>query len=223
LISAGAEWRALLPDFPGVEEQPTPYGKTFSASLAGQRVQFLHGGWGKVAAAGSTQYAIDRWKPERLINLGTCGGFAGQVVRGDVIMAEKTVIYDIVEQMTDPEQAIEHYSVEMDLTWLSSPPPQPVRQKTLVSADRDIVMEDIPLLIKRYQAVAADWESGAIAWTAQRNGLPCLVLRGVSDLVDASVGEAYGNYAFFEEQCKEIMASFAQHLPAWIEAFRGAE
>jgi hypothetical protein len=41
--------------------------------------------------------------------------------------------------------------------------------------------------------------------------------------VDASVGEAYGNYAFFEEQCKEIMASFAQHLPAWIEAFRGAE
>jgi nucleoside phosphorylase len=43
---------------------------------------FLHGGWGKVAAAGSTQYAIDRWAPARLINLGTCGGFKG-VLNGD--------------------------------------------------------------------------------------------------------------------------------------------
>ncbi|MCB2209755.1 5'-methylthioadenosine/S-adenosylhomocysteine nucleosidase [bacterium] len=223
MISAGAEWRALLPFFPEAEEQSTPYGNTFNASLAGKRVQFLHGGWGKVAAAGSTQYAINRWGPERLINLGTCGGFAGRVKRGDVILAEKTVIYDIVEQMTDPQQAIERYSVEMDLTWLPSPPPQAVQIKTLVSADRDIIVEDIPMLIEQYQAVAADWESGAIAWTARRNSLPCLVLRGVSDLVDADVSEAYGNYAFFEEQCKEIMASFARNLPAWIEAFRGAE
>jgi nucleoside phosphorylase len=223
LISAGAEWRALLPYFPKADEQLTPYGNTFNAVLAGQRVQFLHGGWGKVAAAGSAQYAIDRWQPARIINLGTCGGFAGQVERGDVILAEKTLIYDIVEQMTDPAQAIQHYSVEMDLDWLSAPPPQPVLRKTLVSADRDIVVDDIPMLIERYQAVAADWESGAIAWTARRNGLPCLVLRGVSDLVDASVGEAYGNYTFFEEQCKEIMAGFAQHLPAWITTFREAE
>ena len=32
-------------------------------------------------------------------------------------------------------------------------------------------------------AVACDWESGAIAWVAARNHLPCLILRGVSDLV----------------------------------------
>ncbi|MDY6872987.1 MAG: 5'-methylthioadenosine/S-adenosylhomocysteine nucleosidase [Chloroflexota bacterium] len=219
MISAGAEWRALLPYYPEADVQATPYGNTFNASLAGQGVQFLHGGWGKVAAAGSTQYAIDRWQPERLINLGTCGGFTGRVARGDIILAEKTVIYDIVEQMTDPQQAIEQYSVKMDLAWLPEPPPQPVLKKTLVSADRDIVAADIPDLIETYQAVAADWESGAIAWTAQRNGLPCLVLRGVSDLVDANVVEAYGNYAFFEEQCREIMARFARHLPAWIEVF----
>jgi adenosylhomocysteine nucleosidase len=219
LISAGAEWRALLPYFDSVDERPTPYGETFSAVLAGQHVQFLHGGWGKVAAAGSTQYAIDRWQPERIINLGTCGGFAGQVERGEVILAEKTIIYDIIEQMSDQAQAIQHYTVDFDLDWLSAELPQPVLKTTLVSADRDIVVEDIPGLIEKYKAVAADWESGAIAWVARRNEIPCLILRGVTDLVDAEVAEAYGNYAFFEDQCKEIMAGFARYLPAWIEIF----
>lgn len=223
LISAGAEWRALQPHFPKAEEQATPYGHTFNATLAGQRVQFLHGGWGKVAAAGSTQYAIDRWQPDRIINLGTCGGFAGQIERGQVILAERAVIYDIIEQMTDYEQAIQHYSVSFDLSWLPPVLPQPVLRCTLVSADRDIVVEDIPGLIENYGAVAADWESGAIAWVAKQNRVPCLILRGVSDLVDATVAEAYGNYAFFEEQCKEIMADFARHLPEWIEAFQQAE
>jgi adenosylhomocysteine nucleosidase len=204
LISAGAEWRAILPHFPEANLEPSPYGETFATALAGQTVRFLHGGWGKVAAAGSTQYAID----------------AGEVERGAIILAEKTLIYDIIEQMSDPAGAIEHYSVTLDLNWMPTPPPQPVLRKTLVSADRDIVAEDIPDLIEKYGAAAADWESGAIAWVAQRNNIPCLILRGVSDLVDASVAEAYGNYAFFEAQSQEIMQKLIEHLPEWMAVFR---
>jgi len=220
LISAGAEWRALLPHFPETDVEPTPYGHCFTTRIADQEVQFLHGGWGKVAAAGSTQYAIDRWKPQRLVNLGTCGGFKGQVKRGAVILAQKTIIYDIIEQMTDYNQAITKYSVDFDLSWLPEEAPQPITIGTIVSADRDILPDDIPDLIRKYGASVADWESGAIAWVAQKNDLPCMILRGVSDLVNADNGEAYGNYAFFEAQCQEIMAKFAHHLPAWLAAFR---
>ena len=53
LISAGAEWRAVLSYYhPAC--QPTPYGDYFLSRIAGQPVVFLHGGWGKIAAAGST-------------------------------------------------------------------------------------------------------------------------------------------------------------------------
>lgn len=179
----------------------------------------MHGGWGKVAAAGSTQYAIDRWSPKRIVNLGTCGGFEGYIHRGDVILAEKTVIYDIIEKMSDPDQAIEKYSVTFDLSWLPPPPPQEVIIGTMVSADRDLLSEDIPHLVKKYNARVADWESGAIAWVAKRNHLPCLILRGVTDLVDQSSGEAYGDYAFFEAQSQLVMAELVTHLPAWIECF----
>jgi adenosylhomocysteine nucleosidase len=219
LVSAGAEWRALLTHFPEVDLLKTPYGKCFHAQIGGQRSWFLHGEWGKVAAAGSTQYAVDRWRPKRVINIGTCGGFKGHIERGEVILAKKTIIYDIFEQMSDPNAAIERYAVDLDLSWLPDPPPQPVRVGTLVSADRDIDPRDITELIEKYGAFAADWESGAIAWVAQRNGVPCLVLRAVSDLVDGHTAEAYGDYAFFEAQCQEIMSTFIHHLPGWIEAF----
>lgn len=219
LISAGAEWRAFIPHFPQAAVENTPYGDCFAAEIDHRDVRFLHGGWGKVAAAGSTQYAIDRWHPDRIINLGTCGGFSGRIERGGVILASKTLIYDIFEQMTDAQRALEHYTVNMDLSWLPDSPPQSVWVRTLVSADRDILPEDIPQLIDEFDACAADWESGAIAWVAQRNGLPCLILRAVSDLVDAEQGEAYGQYPFFEAQCLTIMRDFARTLPEWIAAF----
>ena len=223
LISAGAEWRALISHFPRAELSSSPYGNSFQATIADQNAVFLHGGWGKVAAAGSTQYAVDHWQPQRLVNLGTCGGFSGQIDRGEVILAERTIIYDIIEQMTNSTSAIDHYAVTHHLGWLPDPPPQPVIRGTLLSADQDIMPSNILELIDKYQAKAADWESGAIAWVARQNHLPCLILRGVSDVVDNQRGEAYGNYAFFEEQCRLIMAEFVQHLPAWLEAFRNSD
>lgn len=219
LISAGAEWRALCTHFPDSDLEATPYGECFTTGIGKHQVSFLHGGWGKVAAAGSAQYAIDRWRPRRVVNLGTCGGFAGQIERGAILLAERTIIYDIIEQMTDQDNAIAHYSCELDLSWLPDPPPQPVVRGTIVSADRDIVPEDIPYLIEKLNAPAGDWESGAIAWVAKRNTLPCLILRGVSDLVDPTEGEAYGNYAFFEEQTRLIMDELIKHLPVWLVAF----
>jgi len=88
----------------------------------------------------------------------------------------------------------------------------------LVSADRDIVSGDIPDLIKKYDAVAADWESGAIAWVAQKNGIKCLILRGVTDLVSTEAGEAYGDYDLFSQRTKEVMRKLFDQLPKWQDS-----
>jgi adenosylhomocysteine nucleosidase len=222
LISASEEWRAFTPHFPLARIESTPYGDFFTEEINGYPVVFLHGSWGKIAAAGSTQYAILRWRPERIVNIGTCGGFQGQVEHGQVILAAKTIIYDIIEQMGDHDDAIRHYTVDFDLTWLPSPTPQPVTAGTIVSADRDIVSADIPDLIQRYNAAVGDWESGPIAWVARRNQVPCLILRAVSDLVGEHGSEAYQNDDYFPQQCLPIMAEFVRHLPAWLDAFRSA-
>jgi len=79
------------------------------------------------------------------------------------------------------------------------------------------VAEDIPGLKARYGAVAADWESGAIAWVTRRNDTRCLILRGVSDLVGEDGGEAYeGGIAVFYEGTGDVMGRLLEQLPAWL-------
>lgn len=216
-ISAQAEWRVVRDFFPRVEMQHSPYGECFERVVGGRTVVFVQGGWGKIAAAASTQFALARWAPEVLINLGTCGGLAGRgVERGEILLVERTLVYDIIEQMGDANAAIQHYAVDLDLDWLREPYPQPARRSLLVSADRDICIPDIPLLVERYGAVAADWESGAIAWVAQRNHTRALILRGVSDLVGDSGGEAYGALEVFHEGTRKVMLPMLEALPGWL-------
>jgi len=212
LISAGAEWRAVKEILAPPDVQTTVMGETF----VDRGVTWFHGGWGKISAAASAQYSIDRYQPDLLVNLGTCGGFEGRIERGTIILVERTIVYDIQEQMSDPQAAIAHYSTDLDLSWLANPLPGKVHRGLLVSADRDILPADIPGLVKEYGAVAADWESGAIAWVARKNKVKCLILRGVSDLVSERGGEAYDNIQFFHESTLAIMKQLVDELPDWL-------
>lgn len=222
LISANAEWRVVKELFPNLESRQTPFGESAELRLSTFNLQIVHGGWGKISAAASAQYVIDYFHPDLLINLGTCGGFAGRIESGAVILVERTLVYDIIEQMGDGAEAVEHYGVDVDLSWLGDNGKWlmdhgKVMRGLLVSADRDILVEDIPMLVEKYDAVAADWESGAIAWVAKRNGTRLLILRGVTDLVGADGGEAYGNIELFHERTKMVMKDLFNQLPNWLD------
>jgi len=222
LISADAEWKAIRKLFPEAQVQASPFGQWFldwvegKASKVSTLVRFFQGGWGKVSAAASTQYVIDHWQPELLINLGTCGGFAGEIAPGDIVLADKTLIYDIYELMGDPVAHLSHYTTCIDLSWLGGSYPQPVVITTLVSGDRDLNPAEIPELRSRFAAVAGDWESGAIAWVAGRNNRRCLILRGVSDLVGATGSLAYTHEDYFDHAAFIIMQRLVTTLPDWI-------
>ena len=94
-ISANIEWQALKALLPQDVYHSSPYGEWFQIDASAlpnapenlqiQSLIFFHQGWGKIAAAAATQYAIDRWQPEILINLGTCGGFAGEIEKYAIV------------------------------------------------------------------------------------------------------------------------------------------
>ncbi len=221
LISADVEWRFILQLHPQVEILESPLGEWFvdQIDIFGRQepIRFFHGGWGKIAAAASAQYVIDRWKPELLINLGTCGGFEGLIEKGEIVLVERTIVYDLVEQMGDSESAISHYSTDLDLSWLGEDYPIKVVKTLMVSGDRDLMVGDLPILKHRYDARVGDWESGAIAYVASRNKIRLLILRGVTDLVGAMGGEAYGNFKLFEQATQTIMQGLNQSISGWLE------
>jgi adenosylhomocysteine nucleosidase len=225
IISANAEWRVVRDFFPACQVSQSPFGEWFSNYFSleqdvSEPVLFVQGGWGKVAAGASVQFAIDAWRPRLIINLGTCGGFAGEISRREIILVEKTIIYDIYEQMGDPDEHTKRYTTELDSSWIAEPYPIPVIRSLLVSGDRDLFPDEIPMLKTKYGAKAGDWESGAIAWVASKNHTPCMILRGVTDLVGAEGGDAYnGNISYFYRNTELVMRRLLEALPGWLSMY----
>jgi adenosylhomocysteine nucleosidase len=218
LISAIAEWNAVKPLFPDVKVRRFPFGECFDILLQDEHISFFHSGWGKIASAGSMQYVIDKYSPDLVVNLGTCGGFEGGVKPGEIILVEQTYVYDIVELMGDLD-IVSYYASSLDLSWLAEPYPYPVRRGMIASADSDLPPAKIPFL-KTQGAIAADWESAALAWVAQRNRARLLILRGVSDMVSEAGGEAYNNIEMFNERARGIMQQLVEQLPDWLNAVK---
>ncbi|MBT3982593.1 MAG: 5'-methylthioadenosine/S-adenosylhomocysteine nucleosidase [Bacteriovoracaceae bacterium] len=212
IISANSEWRAAKSTLSPEKIGLCPYGEYF---YHGDLV-FLRGGCGKVDAAASAQYLISKWGPSIVFNLGTCGGIAGEVSRGDLILVEKTIIYDMYEKMSDPDQFIREYSTDIDLCWLETCP-LPVTRETMLSADRDLDQSDIPHLKSKYGAKVVDWESGSIARVCQKNNVKCLIIRGVSDTVSLEKPQSYQkNTDDYHTGAKDIIPKLIHSLPEWI-------
>jgi adenosylhomocysteine nucleosidase len=218
LISAIAEWNGVKPLFPKAKIRQFPFGECFDILLQDEHISFFHSGWGKISSAGSMQYVIDHYSPDLIVNLGTCGGFADAVTQGEIILVEKTYVYDIVELMGDLD-IVSYYASSLDLSWLPEPHPFPVRRGLIASADSDLPPEKISSLQAR-GAIAADWESAALAWVAQRNKARLLILRGVSDMVSEEGGEVYNNIEIFNERAKGIMQQLVEQLPEWLNAVK---
>lgn len=192
LISAGAEWQAVRTFYPDVPVAPSPFGDAMHLKIESWSLDLLHTGWGKIASAAAMQYVIDQESPDLVVNLGTCGGFEGEVHQGEILLVERTFVYDIVELM-EAEDISPFYSTALDMSWLPEPYPHPARRAVVASADSDLMPERIPQLRSK-GAIAADWESAALAWVAQRNNTRLLILRGVSDIVGKHGSDAYDNY-----------------------------
>lgn len=208
LISAGAEWKIVRAQFSDEPLHDSPFGQWLVHRLGSEDVVFFHGGYGKVAAAGSTQYAIDRWRPALLVNLGTCGGFGSERKVGDVVLANDTTIYDIVELMGDPEEAIADFHTRLDTTVWPARLAKRVVVGPIVSADRDLDPAAVAGLRAKYHAGVGDWESGAIAWVAAHNHTRVIILRGVTDLVDAASGDpTYHAAGAWERASVAVMTS----------------
>jgi len=220
LVSANAEWAPLREYLAPARVEPTPYGECFTRPFGDGEVVFLHGGWGKISAAASTEYAITRWNPEALINLGTCGGIEGRAVRGDKLLVTRAITYDIYESMGDSADAIRWYTTDVDLGWLDDRFPLQVRRSHLVSADRDLMPSQVDELVERFDAIAADWESSAIAFVAQRRAVPLLIIRTVSDLVTSRAGETIGALHVFEGAATNAMRELAGDLTTLVPYVR---
>lgn len=160
-----------------------PFGECFEDLIGKHRALIYESGATKTRSAAACQYIIDRWRPDAIINLGTCGGVAEGIDKGDLVLATRTFQYDVRQRFGKPSKRFDRgLTVDLDTSWVRATGYSRIIHKGLIaSADQDLDYEQRRSL-ERMGALAADWESASIATVCALNGVRCLILRGVSDI-----------------------------------------
>jgi nucleoside phosphorylase len=131
-------------------------------------------GMGKVAAALAATHLVVAHKVTLLINAGLCGQLAQachwQV--GDLLRVSSAIEGDCDRfgQAASP--------IDCDARWFPR-----LKSARLVTSDRPVFQSD-----RREQLAAtgelADMEGAAVAYVAHRYGIPCVLIKGISDRAD---------------------------------------
>jgi len=150
----------------------------------------LQCGIGEIAAAAGTQYLISVCGAELVVNFGVVGGLTPEMAVCRLCVVEKVVHYKFdlseggyglaegqCEGQESPWIATDSALVEAART--AEPSLMPV---TCASGDKFIgTTEEKAFLHQKWNADICEMEAAAIVLTCQRNKIPCLSLKAVSD------------------------------------------
>jgi nucleoside phosphorylase len=213
-ITSKVEWKETKSLLDPIEINAYPYGEYVKTIIDNLECIFYHGGPTKTLASGACQYAIDRWAPEILFVLGTCGGVAEDLQPFDVILAEKTAQWDV-----DPARKkvnIFHEMIALDNSWTNWDDfPYKIVKGFIASGDQTVTASNCDRL-RNGEVTAADWETASIAKICSVNDVKCCIVRGVSDLGS----EREFNFEIFQRNTFIIMEMLIKsYLPPLVSCY----
>ncbi len=192
--------------------------KIFTGTISNKIVILAQSGVGKVNAALNTQYIIDTYKPDIIINTGVAGGIANGLDVGDVVIGTYLVQHDFDVTVLgyargymctgiEKDKPTKYYCDKDLINQFQSclkqnMPVTKIHQGIIASGDKFVSGKEIKKEINEYfGAMAVEMEGCAIAQVATRNKIPFIVTRAISDLADGKTAE-YQNE--FEKKISEV-------------------
>ena len=184
-ICSEIEWRntkAIL-KISTAKLQSQPFGEFFYYRIGQHRSIIYQSGATKTRSAAACQFAIDTWHPDAVVNLGTCGGVADKVKKLNIILADKTFQYDVIQRFGKPSVCFKRgLKKTLDISWVDlTKVSRTIYIGTIASADQDLADEHRKVLQNK-KVLTADWESASIAKICKLNKIKCLILRGITDI-----------------------------------------
>jgi len=180
--------------------------KIFTGNIKDNFIILAQSGVGKVNAALNTQYIIDTFKPNFIINTGVAGGIDDCLKVGDVVIGTYLVQHDFdvtvlgyakgymctgIEKDKPTKYycdkiLIEKFQNSLEKNMIKNK----IHQGVIASGDVFVSGKEIKKEINKYfGALAVEMEGCAIAQVATRNKIPFVVVRAISDLADGKVAE----------------------------------
>lgn len=182
-LCSDLEWDSVKMLFKDFDLKTSPYGELFTIQNNQKSLTFFHSGTTKLKAAAGCQYILDKFNPDRHFLIGTSGGVAKSIKKKDIVIAERTAIYDHIYRFGEEFEFIAKDSIkDLNNTWIKQLKfPFDIKYGFVASADQDIDYTVRKQLLKE-NVLAADWESGAVAIVCDLNKIPCTIIRGITDI-----------------------------------------
>ena len=185
-----------------IEKLPAPQGfEVCRLQTGGHEIYAIHTGMGEIAAASGVQYLITKYGVEVIVNFGVVGGLTGEMKKQRICVVDRVVHYkyDCSEFLPLKVGQVDgHDSVflptDETLVEKALAACPDLKRATCCSGDKFVGTEgEKRHLSVTFEGDVCDMESAGIVLTSEANGVPCLLLKAVSD------GLTGGAKEFFEE------------------------
>jgi len=173
----------------------------------------IKSGAGEIAAASATQLLICAFDVDMILNFGIVGGLTEEVSRHGICVVKQVVHYDFDLSACDPVPPCQYYGYDsiyipaneelLEKALKVAPDLMPV---TCASGDKFVDGgEPKRRLNREYGADICEMEAAAIFLTCDRNGIPCLSIKMVSDGVTGGADEFRARYMDTSSRCLEVL------------------
>ncbi|WP_419881475.1 5'-methylthioadenosine/S-adenosylhomocysteine nucleosidase [Peribacillus sp. B-H-3] len=195
IIGAMEEEVTILRDKLENLEQVTIAGSEFNTGmLDGVEVILLKSGIGKVNAAMSTAILLEKFKPDAVINTGSAGGYLPSLNVGDVVISTEVRHHDVDVTIFGYEYG---QVPQMPAAFTSDPALLKIAEEAAkeisdIQVAKGLIVtgdsfmhdpERVEFVRSQFTDLAAvEMEAAAIAQVAYQFGVPCVIIRSLSDI-----------------------------------------
>ena len=152
-----------------------PYGgvEYHKGTLAGKQVVVCCAGMGKANAAATTQVLITKFGAEKIIFSGIAGNMTSKIGIGDVVIGKTVLYHDAqLDMICQNPPFLKEYTGDPEL---------------IAAAEAACKAAGVKALTGKIATGAPDcveMEGAAVSQIAAKNGVPCVILRAMSDNAD---------------------------------------
>ena len=214
VIAMDCEAAAVTEHFEHPREETLFGRRVVYGALGGEETAVIVCGVGKTNAAACAQLALSQFAPERLLNVGVAGALHAPFQVADVYRVRAAVQYDFdLAQLNGTPigtlNECKDRELPVDVTGAGATP-----LALLATGDRfNDSQTDYRFLVDDVKADLRDMEGGAIAHVALRAGVPCRMLKSVSDV--AGSGSTTDQYL---ANLKRALAALSAAVPAFFRS-----
>lgn len=189
-------------------------------SVSGNEIFVAGSGVGEIYAAAATQLLISSYGAEVIVNFGICGGLVPEMSLCSTVVVEKAVHYDFDTSAADgtetgsyPEYPDVYIPASKRLLELALSAEPGLRPVICASADKFVAdpQKKAELNLK-YGALICEMEAAGILLTANRSGVPALLIKAVSDSAEGGAEEFNKMARASAEVCVKTMFKILKEL-----------